>query len=61
MFHINLPFGDDGIQEIERVLGVKFKEVYVQLVKKDEVNVCPMSPPASTINYDYGELSKIKH
>ena len=61
MFHIHLPFGDDGIREIERVLGIKFQEVHVQLVKKNEVKVCPMSLPSSIINYDYGELSKTRH
>lgn len=45
MFHIHLPFGDGGIQEIERALGIKFQEVHVQLVKKEDVQVCPMSDP----------------
>ena len=43
--HIHLPIPDEGIEEIEKVLGVKFTPVFPETIPTEKVDVCPMELP----------------
>jgi hypothetical protein len=49
--HIHLPITDDDVRLLEKFLGIKVTWVEPIMVPRDKIDVFPMSPPSSKIDF----------